>query len=776
MASTASPLVLSAKDRDGLHAIEQLVGNGQSAISELLGHLSEKSWAIRRAVIGSLARLGDPAIVGLCHVLTHERGDEARLASAVEALVASTGDTDSHLLPLLDASDPAVVCDAIAVLGRRHSRGSITALERLTAHEDANVALAAIDALGRIGGDAGVETLIQTVRARDFFRTFPALEALGKSRDPRAKDLLIDLLDEPLYAANAAQTLADSGDPAIAVPLLAALQRGDEALVRACAQALRTLEPSLRAADWAALRAFPNAATTVARVQEAWQRASFDERAALALVLGAAGQSEGVQALLLYLRADADLAEAIQRALRRAGRDADASMLAVIETAGSTQRKTLLPLIGSAPRGSPTLAAALADPDASVRAAAADALARVGDVSTVPALFGLLADSNPQVMQATLSAIQALGCNETESLALAAAAAADPRTRRAGLRILSYFGYASGLEALVRATTDGDERTREAALAGIAFLDDPRAVNALLAATEHASAKTRAAAVRALSHLSLDENVTGIIARCLRDPDAWVRYYACLSAGRLKVTTLVDDLITLVADPAGQVQVAAIEALSHMRAKPAQAALITAARSQDGDLSRAAIVALGSLGGRDAISVLLSHVSSQDSAARMMAITGVANYDGPEATQVLRRAAFDEDPSVRAAAIGLLAARDDPQASEALIALLEDPIVGDKAAAALASREHHLPQVSLAFDGADRHRCDALAAVLVRMRRADAEAALLSALESSNVCARRAAASALASLRSPAVARALRKATTEDSDAEVRARAVTSLR
>ena len=49
-------------------------------------------------------------------------------------------------------SDPAVICDAVQVLGRRRAVRSVPLLTRLAEHENENVAMAAIEALGRIGG------------------------------------------------------------------------------------------------------------------------------------------------------------------------------------------------------------------------------------------------------------------------------------------------------------------------------------------------------------------------------------------------------------------------------------------------------------------------------------------------------------------------------------------------------------------------------------------------------------------------------------------------
>ena len=92
-----------------------------------------------------------------------------------------------------------------------------------------------------------------------------------------------------------------------------------------------------------------------------------------------------------------------------------------------------------------------------------------------------------------------------------------------------------------------------------------------------------AAAVRALGNSASDARIESALLNALEDEDAWVRYYACQSAGRLRIETAVAGLERLLADPAGQVRVAAIEGLSHFELDRAQQALMTAARAGEDD-------------------------------------------------------------------------------------------------------------------------------------------------------------------------------------------------
>src|SRR5690606_9315332 len=117
-----------------------------------------------------------------------------------DALVASRADAevDGRMMALAErgATAPAI-CDAVQVLGRRRVHASVELLASLSTHDDDNVAVGAIEALGRIGGTQTVAALIAAVESKHFFRTFPAIDALGRTGDARAVQPLAGLLADP---------------------------------------------------------------------------------------------------------------------------------------------------------------------------------------------------------------------------------------------------------------------------------------------------------------------------------------------------------------------------------------------------------------------------------------------------------------------------------------------------------------------------------------------------------------------------------------------------
>ena len=775
-----APLVLSPEDRERVDRVEALARSGPVGAGALLDLLVDPSWAVRRAVVAALSGAGDAAVDGLCEILLHKRDHEGRLAAAVDALVASRGDVDAKMLALTsDDTAAPVVCDAVQVLGRRRVHSAVSRLVELSSHADDNVAVGSIEALGRIGGTGTVDALIAAVEMRHFFRSFPAIDALGRTGDARAVRPLEQLLGDPLYASEAVRALGRTGHESAVLPLAGLLVKPSSVLVRNAVAALAELREryETRFGDTEtirrSLRNGTDAAKASERIIEAIPGVAPSEIVAIAGVLGWLGHEMAVAELVELLMMEAPVGPAAGDALRRLGSSITPQLLAAIRDGDGARRLKLLPILGSAAGSIEALVSCLEDPEADVRVRACDALARVGNPEAVPALFRLIGERDSRISQAAAAAIQSLGSLETKRLALEQARSPDTRTRRAALRILSYFGYPEGLDILIAAMSDEDEKVREAGIYGLPLVDDPRATEALLAAVEASEPKTRAAVTRALGqtsrHDSSHPRVVTALRACLADADPWTRYYACQALGRLKVNDACEAIVALIDDPSGQVRVAAVEALAHLDSAHASQALARAARSTDADMRRAALLGLGIARRSESIPLLREAASAEDSATRLVAIGALAELDGTDVVPTLAHAATDPDEAVRSAAIGYLSTRPGSDATTALIELLSHDHVRDRVIEALAvAADVRIEGLLAALETAGADRAGLVVAALTRMRRPSSQAAIASALGFENVSARRAAASALAALGTPEAREALIRAGTADPDPDVR--------
>jgi HEAT repeat protein len=752
--------------------VQRLAAEGAGAVPELLARLTEPSWVVRRAVVAALARMGDAAIEPLSALLVTRRDDETRLAAVMDSLAVSQGDATNALEVLTRADDPAVVADAVQVLGRR-ADAPVPVLARLTAHPNDNVALAAVEALGRAGSRAAVEPLVEVVRTGTFFRRFPAIDVLARTHDPRAVPPLVALLAEPPYELEAIRALGRTGDRSAVAPLASVLATRSCSYVRLAAISLLELRDRNEREIGVAMpvdtliRAAAAGQGVVRQLTEALAGADSNEAVAICRLLGIIGAASATPTLTRLLDARNEVAAAAADALARLGVDPAASLVAVIRESGSAERLSLLPLLTSASSAA-AVVECLRDPDADVRVRACVAVGRLGIAEALCNIFPLLADASPAVSIAALSAVQAVGGVETERLATDAARSDDAAMRRAALRILAYFGSKTAVDLFVGALADPDPHVVEAAIQGLPHLDDTRATKALLACARSASAAMRASAMRAMTHAGSDLQVTPLLLLGLRDPDPWVRYYACQSLGRLRCEAATRPITERLEDTAGQVRVAAVEALSHLRGDTATVALKNAALSQDADVRRAAIVGLGITGRSEVLPILLEGAREADASTRLVAVSSLAGFKGHEALAALAAAASDPDEAVRMAAIGCLAGRAGVDAAQVLIDLLSTTMV-DRVQAALSTHaSERVEGIALALERANDEIAPRLTSALARMRGRAATGTLISALQSANVCARKAAAVTLAASGTAQALSALERASAEDPDREVR--------
>ncbi len=154
-----------------------------------------------------------------------------------------------------------VLAEAAYALGQTHAPWARALLLHAIDHEHPKVRRAAVAALGNFRQDGVADALLKPASGDvSYFVQSAALHALGKTRDPRAFDLLCGALGRTTWngtvEAGAAMGLAELADARALAPLLAAAQPGgDEGLRRAAVSALGRHAQLLEADRTAALQA-----------------------------------------------------------------------------------------------------------------------------------------------------------------------------------------------------------------------------------------------------------------------------------------------------------------------------------------------------------------------------------------------------------------------------------------------------------------------------------------------------------------------------------------
>ena len=432
----------------------------------------------------------------------------------------------------------AVLCDVAQILGRRKSAEALDALGALaTVHAaNDNVAISAIEALGRIGGSGTCDALVAAVELRSFFRTFPAIRALGATGDARAVAPLASLLGDPIYAVEAAGALGDTGRDEALTPLVALLDGGDAALVRAAAGAHDELgrgddarsRASARAREVVRAHAHAHGAATTRALAAALDHAHAEAAARVARAPAGSRTTRRSRSSSGCSPPTAPSRRRLRARSAKAGPAVELRLGDALRTGGSAARRSLLSLVGALAVDRDLVAACLDDDDPSVRALACEAWARTGDARDVARLFACLGDPDAYVAKAAGAAAQALGGAGTRALALRHATSSDARVRRAAVRIVGYFGDPEGRARPPRgdrATIDPRRSARRRSYGLSARGRARRGRGRSSKRDGRPSLKTRAAAVRALGGTSTRR--PSVVAtpppRASDDPDARTR-------------------------------------------------------------------------------------------------------------------------------------------------------------------------------------------------------------------------------------------------------------
>ena len=764
---------LTEAERGRIDQVDRLVAVGARGVRDLINSLSDASWTVRRAVVAGLASLGDDAVEPLCAFLREERTSEAAIAAAVDALSTSIGsNVTARIVELSQHPNAAVVADAAQILGRRRASDASAVLAKLVEHLDDNVAVASIEALGMIGGTAAVEALIRVVESKNFFRTFPGIQVLARTGDPRAVPPLASLLADDTYRYEVVRALGRTGSANAIAPIVSVLKTPGDAVVRIVACSLADL---IERAEWMGSGEHVTSvlqqgiASMLPRFIGALRGGDPEERTAIAKLLGRAGDPSVLSSITALLE-DTTTASAATDALEQLGRSSDEALVEALRRGDSAKRIAILPLVRSKSAGT-YVRELLSDEDPEVRARACEALARIGDTSSVKDLFGALADPSPRVTHAATSAILAIGSTETEKYALEAARATRPTIRRHAIRVIGAFGYRSAFDLLRAAVGESDRRIAELAITGLGSIDDPRIDPLLTELAESKEDALRSAVMRAAG-LRSGEAAVRVLIRGLADPAPWVRYYAAQGLGRIGDEAGPEaskQLIEKLRDPAPHVRVAVIEALAKLRTQDAWDAVVRAATSRDADERRAGLVGVGLHKRPGAASILVEAARSEDPATRLVAISALAHYDEPEALATLDAALRDATAEVRDAALSVLSERDDEAAARILVdAALRSQPEHPVHRALSRPGQGRVSVITLRLAKADPRTAPLLVAALGRMGTPSARQSLFGALSSSNPASRSAAASALVATGAEDAVRAVSQLAGNDPDPEVR--------
>lgn len=298
----------------------------------------------------------------------------------------------------------------------------------------------------------------------------------------------------------------------------------------------------------------------------------------------------------------------------------------------------LLASVGRQPDVVSSLIARLKDVRPEVKAAAAEALGRIGDPAAAGPLVATLIHNRFGAVREITVALQRIKAPAIAPL-LPALASNEVEVRAAATEALANIGTPASVVPLAGMLKDPDVAIRRMAADALVSLADSRVLPQLVAA--------------------------------LNDPD-WRVYYAARDALANVGAPAVPILVSALGSGNPRVAHMAEQALARI-GKPALPALAAALGSPNASARSWAAVACGDIGA-DAVPIVAAVLAdvNKPPAARVAAADALGRTAAPSALEPLIKATTTAEPSVRMAALKALVRLGDEKATPTLVAALQD--------------------------------------------------------------------------------------------------------
>jgi HEAT repeat protein len=540
-----------------------------------------------------------------------EHADRRNAARSALGALASPAAADpaaalARLVGLLEG-DPDVdvrilAAHALAESGNPRAR---EALQAALADSEPNVVAAAAEALGALGDPRAVRALVNLVQHDDFWTRSAAIVALGTLGDPSAVPVLGRLAADPWLGGVAARALGEIGDPAALEALRASARLGGEPGEEAIRAAAKIVADQRDEAvpDWLREVARQEEEALIARFQRDGELETArlvgivgTPGAAAALLDGVAEDEEGVAAAGLRLLPPAVREQSILSRLDGATARELPTLLTLLpplrEESAIERVADLLRHESQEVRATAAEALGRADLDAvlsrleklsrapGARLGAALAYSRLGSERCTP-LLDMLNDPDAAVRAAAAEGVGRCGLDAAGELRDALRRETEPRARRALVRALGVQGGAEAVTELRRLLDEDDPALRFEAVRALGCTGSETAFPLLMSALSDPDPGIRTVALSALGELG-DARAEEPLARHIDDPDRDRRRIATVAIGRLFGADSVDRLETALRDPDREVRLVAVNALGRLRL-PDTAPLLERVAEEDRD-------------------------------------------------------------------------------------------------------------------------------------------------------------------------------------------------
>ncbi len=685
-AATAVRWLLQQAEPEARRVAVQQVAKvrGAEAAELLLRALADEDWRVRKeaALVAAPALERREEVVASLVAALEETVNIGLRNAAVEALVAIGSDAVAATMAAIPRLDADARKLAIEVLGGVPDGRCALALVRSLDDEDANVRVAATEALGNasLAGeesrDLAVRALVEALPASDTLQRIASLESLARLDARLPWRVFEPYATDPMLRRHAIAAACGSREPDAVHALALATGDPSSTIAREAIVALGAVvadsreDEALLAVARRALRGAPGAREHARRAASSMEDSAA--RNGALPVLGLMHDVDDIPLLVASLGEEA--AERADLGIHLFGRDAIAPLLANVRGAEPRIRAAALRLavsLGGARDAAvhEALRAGIDDPSSEVVATVLEALGPAGDAEDLRRIASIVGHEDDRVAAAAGQAVWELAARHVDAaraLLTESQGEDDP---------LALACVLLGAVASTQPLGAGDLRTLERALA-------------------HDRSQVRRAAIDALAQAG-GETAADAVVFALADEDHDVQLAAIRALGHLGDADPLVNVVSHARDPA--LVGAALRALSGADPARAVAAACPLVRHTDAAIACAAIEAIGSLareGGsasdalacEDALYLAIEH---PDAEVVKLALSLVGARPGPRALARLALCLDHGSWEVRRVAAELLGQNKGAGAQALLRARYErerDPIVRDAIAAAVSMR------------------------------------------------------------------------------------------
>lgn len=685
-----------------------LVGMGRPAIDPLIHALKEDHSGVRSGATEALKKIGSPALEALARGCRSKDPVLAKAAVRAVAVIRQWNEAEARARPVVERSDryDRELKEGLGVQKRFEERFGRPTFQTKKSGADRPTSASPEqpsppDSASPVQPQKPEVSLSQLIEEnrRAMQAWTKAKEELREAAVEQAPALSLDHLLPPEFEEEIFDALPDDGDASLVQgdekeEMLTTFDLPDpvqppetpereesEAALTPLERYLRALQDGseeVRAAAIEALRGMGDAA--VDALIGALRDKSYVVRIAAAEALGDMGGTRAVEPLIGVLTdTDQDVRIAGAAALGRLrDRRAVSPLINLCSDPYVGVRHAAADALAAIGDGAlEALLAALTDPAAIVRVAAARALGSMKDPRAVPALIERLSDPGPEVRWSAAQALGDIG---------APAAAALSLVLRGGLKIerlaaidaLWKIADDRATEALLGALHDDDPDVREKASQALKRRDVldvwRRALGEQVEAASSEPKKKKKKSISEEDAKAFSEQGQKEIANLIRGlrEKTWTSQLGAATRLIMMGRPAAEGLIRALRDEDPEIQTAAAGVLGEMR-EVAVEPLMNALADDDGRIRIVAARNLGKIGNDRSIETLIAGLHRERDAEVRAVIAEALGYMGKKmAIEPLTLALRDRDEAVQIAAARSLGYIGDRRAIEPLLQALND--------------------------------------------------------------------------------------------------------